>query len=366
MQVHRFAEIFPLLDDPEIDKLATDISMHGQRERIVMFREQVLDGRNRAAACERIGIEPLIENFEGDEDAALAFVISKNLRRRHLNESQRANAAARVEALRDRGNGDGDDSSEPAGAPDQPRAAETGQFERKTVTRETIASDLNVSTRSVADAAKLQRQGVPELVRAVDAGDVAVSTAATVSELPEDEQRRAVSQGPAAIRDAAAARKKRPERKCWILPKVYLQTIEDVIGSEYRAIGGTEAFADLEKSLEDGQMHVVPWSGSMLVCPPEQHDKFAGKLISHVSGGSVLRAIAIFPSATETVWFTELFEFAQAAIWPEGRIHFLDEAGGAGPDPGHGHTVFFFGPIDNAHRFVTEFAAFGYTVKALP
>jgi hypothetical protein len=47
----------------------------------------ILDGRNRARACEAAEVDPIYAPFRGDDPAA--FVSGKNLRPRHLNESQR-------------------------------------------------------------------------------------------------------------------------------------------------------------------------------------------------------------------------------------------------------------------------------------
>lgn len=94
MDFHRFADIFPLLAGPEYDELVSDIRVSGLIEPIVTYEDKILDGRNRYRACRDACVEPRFISFDGDD--ALAFVISLNLRRRHLNESQR-DAARGVE-----------------------------------------------------------------------------------------------------------------------------------------------------------------------------------------------------------------------------------------------------------------------------
>jgi ParB-like chromosome segregation protein Spo0J len=87
---HPLAEMFPLLKDAEFDGLVEDIRKHGLREPIILFEQKVIDGRNRERACLKAGVEPRYCSMEFDNhDAATAYVISKNIRRRHLTSEQR-------------------------------------------------------------------------------------------------------------------------------------------------------------------------------------------------------------------------------------------------------------------------------------
>lgn len=67
------------------------------------------------------------------------------------------------------------------------------------------ASALNVSERTVKVAKAVVRDGAPELVAAVEAGEVAVTAAAEVAKLPEDVQAEVVAKGPEAVRETAKA-----------------------------------------------------------------------------------------------------------------------------------------------------------------
>lgn len=94
---HEAADIFPMLPSSELARLARDIAEHGLREKIVLLDGRILDGRNRQAACLIAGVTPQYREVQ-IADSPLAFVISANLRRRHLTTSQTAALAPFVEA----------------------------------------------------------------------------------------------------------------------------------------------------------------------------------------------------------------------------------------------------------------------------
>ena len=96
--VHPAAALFPLMKGPEFGLLVEDIDEHGLREPVVMHQGLVLDGRNRLRACEIAGKEPRFVEWDG-VGSPLAFVLSRNLHRRHLSESQRAMIAARAREM---------------------------------------------------------------------------------------------------------------------------------------------------------------------------------------------------------------------------------------------------------------------------
>jgi N6-adenosine-specific RNA methylase IME4 len=88
---HPLADIFPLITGDEFVALKQDIKDNGLLEPIWMLDGMILDGRNRFRACQEVGVKPIFREYEGDEPAA--FVISLNLKRRHLDKSQSATVA---------------------------------------------------------------------------------------------------------------------------------------------------------------------------------------------------------------------------------------------------------------------------------
>src|ERR1700686_3667801 len=93
---HPLAECFPMLPNPELQELADDIKANGLRENIVLYEGQILDGRNRYEACKIVGlpVEKFISRYE--ESDPLGYVISANLRRRHLEAGARAMIAEKL------------------------------------------------------------------------------------------------------------------------------------------------------------------------------------------------------------------------------------------------------------------------------
>ncbi|EDY19024.1 hypothetical protein CfE428DRAFT_3201 [Chthoniobacter flavus Ellin428] len=95
---HPLAELFPLMPEQDLKDLANDIQTSGLKAPITIHEGMILDGRNRYRACAVAGVEPRTRQFPQGEDA-LAFVLSVNLHRRHLTESQRAMVAAKIARL---------------------------------------------------------------------------------------------------------------------------------------------------------------------------------------------------------------------------------------------------------------------------
>jgi ParB-like chromosome segregation protein Spo0J len=91
---HPLADIFPLIEDAELDELAADIKANGLREPVVLFEGKILDGRNRYRACAAAGVDCRFETHKGDEP--VAYVVSLNLHRRHLTRGQKRELIAKL------------------------------------------------------------------------------------------------------------------------------------------------------------------------------------------------------------------------------------------------------------------------------
>jgi hypothetical protein len=103
LKFHELANLFPLLQDEELQKIVDDINANGFRasEPITLLGVKILDGRNRYNAAKLAGyklqpdnVEHFKERYPGQDP--LAFVLAKNLHRRHLTIGQRACFAAEL------------------------------------------------------------------------------------------------------------------------------------------------------------------------------------------------------------------------------------------------------------------------------
>lgn len=205
MKAHPIAEVFPILDGSHLEQLAESIKTAGQQHAIVVLDGAILDGRCRAAACKLAGVEPKTCQYRGKKDTAslVAYVEAANKHRRHLSPSQLAVSAVKLSRISE---------------------ANAGQI--CPVTQKAAAESLGVSERTVKSAAKVIDHAAAPVIKAVEAGEIKVSDAAAVAELPKAEQTaalKAVKKGEAKTLRAAA------ESVC------EATTAEDAVGRELPA-----------------------------------------------------------------------------------------------------------------------------------
>lgn len=177
---HPLADLFPLVEGEAYRDLVEDVRANGVREPIVMLDGMILDGRHRYLAAREAGVPwPTREFEEGDP---LAYVVSINLKRRHLSTSQRAMIAAKIANL----------------------AVGSNQYVHKVkhdlMTGEEFSPPLAVAARSLSIDRKtagfgraVLDRGTPALIAAVEAGAATVSAAAEVAKLPETLQAEVVA-----------------------------------------------------------------------------------------------------------------------------------------------------------------------------
>jgi N6-adenosine-specific RNA methylase IME4 len=220
LKAHPYAELFPMMEGEKFDAFAAGCKANGIREKIVLLGGLILDGRNRYKAAvlhdlpaahgdldsfrdfDREKIVLLgglildgrnrykaavlhdlpaahgdLDSFRDFDPATegdpLEYVIDLNLRRRHLDESQRAQVADRLVTM-EHGGRRGEQAANLPLDPSPPPAP--------SITQRQAAEMMNVSPRSVRDAKVVREKGTPELAKAVERGELAVSAAAKAAQ----------------------------------------------------------------------------------------------------------------------------------------------------------------------------------------
>ena len=188
MKFHPIANMFPMLSQDDLDALAADINEHGLNDSIWLFEDKVLDGRNRAKACELAGVKIKSRDFKGTYSEAVSFVWSENFHRRHLTSSQAGMAVAErkkldpefmrvvVEPMKEEANermaaGKGADGSGGRGRKKNPvKKVSQG----KTKTRTKLAKMHGTNATTVAACEKILEEH-PEQAEAIKSGQQTVS-----------------------------------------------------------------------------------------------------------------------------------------------------------------------------------------------
>jgi len=167
MESHPVTAIFPEMAEDEYHALVEDIRENGLREPIWTYRGQIIDGRNRWRACSEVGIEPRTVEYTGDEGSLVSVVVSLNLHRRHLTESQRAVIAAKLANM-------------PAGRPGR-NSANLPSF---ATSQAEAAEALNVSPRTLRYVKAIEERA-PELIERIARGEMTVNRALTEAKRAE-------------------------------------------------------------------------------------------------------------------------------------------------------------------------------------
>jgi hypothetical protein len=156
---HPLSELLPLMEDSEIEELATDIRQNTQRAPITLYEGKILDGRNRYRACKLANVEPKVRHFTTGN--AVAFITSVNVFRRHLTVSQRALFAAKLANL-----SNGQTKSSSATLPSSP------------VTQSEAAREAHVSERTVRTARTVLQKAPKREIKKIETGEKTVATVA--------------------------------------------------------------------------------------------------------------------------------------------------------------------------------------------
>lgn len=211
--IHPFARMLPMIPENARATFRTSLAA-GQNHAVIFAKGMLLDGRNRTRELTQLRKPISTGTFIGTDRDALELVKAENIERRHLSESQRADFAARVSMLPVGAN---QHTSKPApiGAPslafgDDPASDPTPP--EPLISQGEAAEMFNVSRRSVQRATVYQKDGIPEISEAVQAGEMSASAAAEIARLPIEEQRAIIAAAdPKVVKDIA--KKNRTEKQ---------------------------------------------------------------------------------------------------------------------------------------------------------
>lgn len=174
MERHALSLAFPQMPADEVRALSLDIQENGQLEPGILFEGKILDGWHRYLACEMAGVEFKAKDLNGQDP--VAYVISKNARRRHATLGQIAVAVAECIEWREK-----------SGRPRN--TAESADALQQSKTIQDVAQNAGVSTRTMATAKSIVAAGLGDYVRD---GAMPIQTAATIAKLPAPERKKAV------------------------------------------------------------------------------------------------------------------------------------------------------------------------------
>lgn len=159
---HPLSSAFPAMSVIEYDALCTSVADIGLQNPIVLYQGMVIDGWHRYRACNDEMMPCHSIELMSDIDPQ-SFVIAQNKERRHLTQSQLATAAIKVyEWLKD-------------GVKQGLQASSAPSAEVKSSKQ--IAEIAGVSTKTVDEAKKVEKQATEEIKAKVASGEMSVSTA---------------------------------------------------------------------------------------------------------------------------------------------------------------------------------------------
>ena len=321
LEQHELCQIFPLMPDDQFNALVADIEQNGQQQPIVLYKDKILDGRNRYKACLQLGRQPVTVIYEGNDP--LGFVISLNLNRRHLTESQRGMIAAQLATLK--------------------RGANRFTLDRpigpSRITQSDAASKLNVGQMTLKRAKKVLDKGSPDLVAAVKAGDITASVAAKIADLDPEQQQQVIADPRP---DQAIKKVMRAEREQELADRTIQQSLA-VADKLYGVIYAdppwrfeTHSENGMDRSA-DNHYPTMSWGDLYLLRPPAADDCV---LFLWATAPMIRQALAVMD-----VWG---FQYMSQIIWVKDRTgtgywtrnkheHLLIGTKGNVPAPAMGH-----------------------------
>ena len=174
---HPLSAAFPAMPPDEFAELKADIEAHGIVNPIVLHEDKVLDGWHRYRAARELGAaDEVPETYLPHLIDPVDYVLSQNLRRRHLTPSQAGAIVCDMTEHRERGR--------PSAGATSPAKHHTAKGEKNGTivpfSTAALAAKHDVSDRLVKRAKEVKRVSAP-LHEAVKAGTITVNDALTTA-----------------------------------------------------------------------------------------------------------------------------------------------------------------------------------------
>lgn len=319
--VHPAANLFPMIADEPLADLAEDIRTNGLREACWLNADGVLlDGRNRIRACQMAGVKPAFRQYDGDDE--VGFIVSLNLRRRHLNEDERAFLAVGLIPLYEEQGRAAKARAGAAAAPGRPSkdpaVLQDLSTRRDRESTAKAAKDVNVSPRRVAQAKRVAEHA-PDLIPQVVSGAMSISKAETV-----------VKNRASGIADTDGDSWYTPR---WLMEQLAIHFDMDVCAprrEEHRTIPAARYLTEDEDGL------TTPWEGIVWCNPPySKPEAWADKMIKHGDGILLVHMPNNARWAVRAQWAAEAVRLVQA-------MHF-ERPNGATQRPGYSLMLLAYG-----------------------
>lgn len=233
---------------------------------VISWNDLIISDRYMVEICRKLKVQFKVTEFEGTEEEAIKHAWDLNNHRRHYEgKEQKAMVGAKLAKMLEEA------------AKQRQQAGGLASNEAKGRSAEQAAKSVGVSRSQVNRAKSVLANGTPELVQAVEEGDVTVSDAAAVAKEPPASQRAAVNavkEGKAKTARAAVGSNgkahrngKAPGKKIKAgKPLFDDRKIEDLIGKLIRAIdqrsehyGTGKPYQDCVAAMESVQKSWKTW-----------------------------------------------------------------------------------------------------------
>jgi rubrerythrin len=389
MEFHEAANLFPMMNADDFSRLVDDISRgYDSRFPILTFEGKILDGRNRYAACLKAEVEPVYEEWVGDNP--VEFVVRANVNRRHFTSSQLAVLALEVEKqlaeeARKR------QATSTGGS--NPQLTQLFAEADKGEAREQAARMVGTNRQYVSDAKNIAEKA-PELLDKVRSGEMSIPEAKREIHRREfpDEEGFAINRCDVCghlysnellscpycdkfkgMEVIEVERKPHVSNNSgnneWYTPAEYIDAARYVMGSIDLDPASSDVANQTVKAVtyytidNDGLQH--EWFGRVWMNPPYASgfvDKFTEKLTMHYQDGDIEEAIVLVNNATETTWFQQMSSVCKCICFPRRRVKFIDIDGNPSGAPLQGQAILYMG--SNMDEFANVFSKFGIVLYA--